>query len=430
MLEAHQETPERESSHWQALVNEVTERLEATSASLAALREAVQRLTLAQPSASEPPANRGVVEPAAVPSAPNAEARSVEPAVSDDEEARREEVRRAVEQARTEMERIWSPEGLASVSEGSWPSRSEEDEVKAEENGHHKAWDEDEMPSIATPDDARLDDVRQAVEAAREDPAGSAEEEPAPAEAIDEDAAREEIRRTLEQFRAERATDASADATSEGSWPSGEAKESGTVGQWPPGDSAWGWPSSATGWPVELDRPAAGEVGEDESATAPIENQAPSDSGAAVQGNDVRDSVRRAVEQARAELITNEQEPAEPEPAASEETAFAWPDHSGDMASDVEHLLIPASLVIEDPQGRIELARVYETLNRLDFASDASLLNYTAHQVTVSLGSSRRAPTAEAVAAAVRGAFGRTCQVTIDGTRIGAQIGDSIARAA
>ena len=60
--------------------------------------------------------------------------------------------------------------------------------------------------------------------------------------------------------------------------------------------------------------------------------------------------------------------------------------------------------------------RVYATLNQIECADQAVLLNYTPHSVTIRLGS--KAPSVEALKEAMQNVFARNCQVTTDGYRI------------
>jgi hypothetical protein len=167
-----------------------------------------------------------------------------------------------------------------------------------------------------------------------------------------------------------------------------------------------------------------------ESGAVAFDNEPPSADDEAV-----RDEVRRAVEQARAELFSGGlsmfDESAPPESdglLGKSDTRFdafkgadvnlQWP-----APQEPEPNLMPASIVIEDEDGRVELARVYDTLNRVD-RSQAALLNYSPHSVTVGLGLRDRLPDSEVMRAAVLAAFGRTCRVNTDGARMSVKIGE------
>jgi len=72
----------------------------------------------------------------------------------------------------------------------------------------------------------------------------------------------------------------------------------------------------------------------------------------------------------------------------------------------------------------VELARVYDTLNRVD-RSQAALLNYTPHSVTVGLAVLEHLPEPDVMMTAVKHAFGRACRVTTEGTKMSVKIGDA-----
>ncbi len=132
---------------------------------------------------------------------------------------------------------------------------------------------------------------------------------------------------------------------------------------------------------------------------------------------DVREQVRRAVEEAKAEIESGRSGP-DGTPAKSIADVFKL-DKPGipyhEPALD-ERFLQPAILVIDDPEGRVELVRVYRTLARLEVAATANLANYSSHSVTVQL-EERKVPPEEDIADAVTYAFERDCTVDIDGNR-------------
>jgi hypothetical protein len=86
--------------------------------------------------------------------------------------------------------------------------------------------------------------------------------------------------------------------------------------------------------------------------------------------------------------------------------------------------IVPPSIVIEDEVGRVELVRVYDTLSRIGCAEQAALLNYSPHSVTVGLHTRLGPVPLDELADAVRASFGRECEVTTDGVRIGVRLGD------
>jgi hypothetical protein len=124
------------------------------------------------------------------------------------------------------------------------------------------------------------------------------------------------------------------------------------------------------------------------------------------------------VEQASPEVADTPIEAEHPEVVAgTEPRSLAW---QPPVISEVD--LRPPSLVIEDTDGRVELARVYEALDRLDCAAQATLLNYTPHSVTVGLASREAVPPRDAIADVIREVFGRSCQVADEGMRIAVKI--------
>jgi hypothetical protein len=133
---------------------------------------------------------------------------------------------------------------------------------------------------------------------------------------------------------------------------------------------------------------------------------------------EVRDEVRRAVEAARAEMASGYKE-------ATEETGekkFSFPDWRTTHMEPSG----PPVIVIKDSEGRVELARVYETLSKVDCDENAALLNYTPHSVTVGLNTKASVPGVEALTEAVKLVFGRACEVDSDGVRVNVQIGKDL----
>jgi hypothetical protein len=135
---------------------------------------------------------------------------------------------------------------------------------------------------------------------------------------------------------------------------------------------------------------------------------------------EVRDEVRRAVEAARAEMASGYAN-SEDEGGAIEKK-FSFPDW---QSTHVEPMGPPV-IVIKDSEGRVELARVYETLSRVHCDENAALLNYTPHSVTVGLNAKAAVPDVEALTEAVRATFGRACEVDSDGVRVNVQIGKDL----
>jgi hypothetical protein len=132
---------------------------------------------------------------------------------------------------------------------------------------------------------------------------------------------------------------------------------------------------------------------------------------------EVRDEVRRAVEAARAEMASGYKDTGD-EPGASE-SKFSFTDWQSTRTEPSG----PPVIVIKDSEGRVELARVYETLSRVNCDENAALLNYTPHSVTIGLNITAAVPEIEAMSEAVRSVFGRACEVDSDGVRVNVQIG-------
>jgi hypothetical protein len=145
---------------------------------------------------------------------------------------------------------------------------------------------------------------------------------------------------------------------------------------------------------------------------------------------DPRQAVRRAVEASRAELGLGQPEDEAPPHGESSPRPMQMPDavrtDSGRFAG-LEALGAPSLIVIEDPEGRVELVQVYATLDRISKASQAALLNYTPHSVTVGLNSFAQPPSTDELAAAAEAVFGRSCKVANDGTRLSVLVGGKAA---
>ena len=178
-----------------------------------------------------------------------------------------------------------------------------------------------------------------------------------------------------------------------------------------------------------------------ERADAVAEPQAETPHQAPVTDDDAearREEVRRAVEMARHELETGElKSGAAPHPWAPEALAplpsTEEPERLADRIQETKRAGRPASLpsiiVIEDPDGRVELVRIYDVLNRLGNASQAQLVNYTHHSVTISVGPGA-VPSVDALTQAVSSAFGRNCEVSYDETRVTVKVTSSAQRGA
>jgi hypothetical protein len=358
MIDAHHSDSGSLSPEWQTAVQELDQKFEAVMSAFDELRASMLRLKTAAFGATS-----------------DGNERQAPPSVRHDEDASREEVRRAVEEARREMaaSNAWNED---TVSHSAEQTLDEADSQPAPE-------ERDEDSDLASAAAAWMRELGSELEVSADDAAYSNGVVDAAGD-VDDFARREEVRQAVIRARAEMERGVSFD---------------------PP-------PSH------QEDGPPAGEP------PAALDEEA------------VRDEVRRAVEQARSELSSGglsmfdqsapmEVDNLQTKPPPGRFDAFKGPDVnvSWAPAAEPDSSLMPASIVIEDPDGRVELARVYDTLNRVE-RSQAALLNYSPHSVTVGLGLRDRLPEAEVMQAAVVAAFGRSCRVAIDGARMSVKIGD------
>jgi hypothetical protein len=265
----------------------------------------------------------------------------------------------------------------------------------------------------------------------------------------DVDPARDEVRRAVEQMRAEMENSPSAWAPEEPqqAWAPDEAH--GEPHAWAPET-----PQTPSHEPSTWNGPVTETQVDPWGAFIP---QAPGEPEAAPDSEALRDEVRRAVEMARQELEagtlyaeSQDGHAATAYPASSDEPSASYepassPTYAPAEASPAsaeaaaaappvfeyrqEERVSTPSIVIEDPEGRVELVRVYDTLSRVNCADQAVLLNYTPHSVTVGIGLSEL-PSVDALKNAVRAVFSRPCEVTKDGFRISVIINNGQERAA
>jgi hypothetical protein len=326
----------------------------------------------------------------APPAPPEPEATPAPSAGDEDDEARRDEVARIVAQMR----------------EGG--DEDEPQETPAEDDDEAKRRDvakmvadlrdgvdvEPEPPTengngpSGEDDEARREEVARMVAEMRE--SGLKEEAPPAEAAQDDDAKREEVARMVAQMRegGQQEDEASAEAETDD-----EAKREDVA-------------SMVAQMRAEMDSGASTE----EDATQPADES----------DEEVRDEVRKAVEAARAEMASGYKEPEDEEEGADKR--FSFPDWQATHAEPSG----PPVIVIKDSEGRVELARVYETLSRVNCDDNAALLNYTPHSVTVGLNAKASVPEVEAMTEAVKATFGRACEVDSDGTRVNVQIGKDL----
>ena len=490
MTEASHVAVDRPPAGWQAMVNEVQARIDAVDQALASLRIAVSHLTLAA-SHEEPQATRQEVETPQVTSSSKMAGGSetAQPVAPAFDESAREEVRRAVEQARNDMASgaaastngwtmprdVWpggpSPQGRKEV-----PARDEErssDEWSKSPIDEAGLRPEHRAPAGPTPqpateldadEKAMREAVRQAVERAKGEMTGGglgrSDAEGRQAAESEEEAGREQVRRAVAQMRNEmtlgkatvsfekptvdEANDDEANDDEEA-----ERQEAGRAERTEAEMASGALDDAEAEDGQEADSDEAGEEAAREEVRravaqireemtlgkATVSFERPAGDEADDDEEAKREEVRRAVEQARSDLtfggrlsMYDDTAPPEADGLKPEETqslfsAFAGADSSNWQGREPELLGLPASIIIEDSEGRVELARVYDTLNRVD-RSQAALLNYTPHSVTVGLAALERLPEPEVMMAAVRRAFGRACRVTTEGTKMSVKIGE------
>jgi hypothetical protein len=137
-----------------------------------------------------------------------------------------------------------------------------------------------------------------------------------------------------------------------------------------------------------------------------------------------REAVRKAVMQARTEMATTGSLSEDvPQPQVVAPAFVVPPPHRAERVH-------PPTITIEDPEGRVELARVYNLLKVLDCAANSSLLNYSSRQVSVQLSDSKHAPDGENLGEAVRDVFERENNVSVDGLNVIVKLGEDYIKAA
>jgi hypothetical protein len=263
-------------------------------------------------------------------------------------------------------------------------------------------------------EEARREEVRLAVERASkelltgpEPMTGSAEE---PAVADDDEARREAVRKAVE------------DARSTMSWAQMRPDSGFSLSfkrDEPVEDDA----------PVEevrLDSPEPAEariasfIEASAAAEQPPETPAPIDDDEAR-----REAVRRAVEEARAEMATPTTDEGFEAAYEGAEPRLAPILPSWGPAVRNDDFAGPPVIVFDDPEGRVELSQVFATLSRIDRSTHAALLNYSPHTVTIGLSMLAPLPQADELMNAVQAIFGRRCSVRTDGNRTTVEVDSS-----
>lgn len=291
----------------------------------------------------------------------------------DEKAANRDEVARTVAQMRAELGALTgadsAPEAVEPVESG---ENADDDAARREEVARAVARMRAELGGFNATEEEATDEAG----ASWQDYTREANGEAAPVAPEDDAARREEVARAIVRLRAEMG--------------GGEAQDSATFEDAvdASGPDAYG--------------PAHGES--DEEA--------------------VREDVRRAVEAARADLA-GPQTPSgavapgfQAPPATPEKPRFSLTDWTIDHERDG-----PPVVVVKDSEGRVELAQVYDALNRIACGDSAALLNYTPHSVTIGLPVRAVIPAIEDMTSAFEAVFGRACRVQSDGARISVSMG-------
>jgi hypothetical protein len=418
---------EKTAANWRAYVELLDESIASISATLDRLRAESQRLhreaaaAILTEIAFDPPAAAETPVPAAEPpsaeeierqrveleqlvaqvreaaDAPEAATEAEEPAAPqvapapDDVAAQRAELERIVAAAR-ELPADEAPakvlSGFEGLSEGggffdaSLPPakaprraaepKAEDPEAAAREELRRAVMEaRDEIAAGIADDTNDVADSEEKAEA--EEPAAAIVGAEAPAAGLDEEARREELRRAVEASRAEITK---------------EAKPSlAELMNAKPIDAV-----------IETDEAAVEPEGE--AGGEPLDEEA------------MREELRRAVEASRAEISSSKAVEADrPSPL----------DFNAKKAASKEPEIHMPIVVIDDPDGRVELVKVYRTLARLGCGADANLINYTPHGVTISLDP-RVMPADDDWGQAVEAVFDRPCELMRDSSHLRVRI--------
>jgi hypothetical protein len=441
MSEYEHSLPTSEDPEWVGLVLDVENRFEALNEALADLRSAVIRLSSYRPKPQVIEVQASAEAIAALEDAVSAfeaaatvpetaeplpepangyETNGKAPVTADDDASRREEVARMVAEMRHEppshveappLESWAAPhdEGeIDSTSEGSWPiarprgaqlnppeARSTPTEWRAAEVADDEPAAEPEPVAETEAAPAAGEDEARREETARIVAEMKAEAAPADAEARpaeDEESRRDDVARMVAEMRSRMSSGVEEAEAAPMAAADDESRRENVA-------------DMVARMRAEM---AAGGTSEGESAEA--------EQAEATSEEDVRDEVRRAVEAAKAEMAAGW---VKEDKEAGDKPKFSFPDW---QTAHVEPSGPPV-IVIKDPEGRVELARVYETLSQVNCDENAALLNYTPHSVTVGLNLRATVPSKEAMEKAIETVFGRKCRVESDGVRVSVDIG-------
>ncbi len=389
-----------------SLAKELEQRIEQMTSSIDEMRLKVH--VLVQRAELEVETLEGAAPPPDRPAATDHRHEAPAPVSESQDEDPREAVRRAVEEARAEQESHqaahfgdgWSG---PNIEHGLWstPIPNRDAKPRSDEDEEHRAA----VRRMA--EDVRAELAADAPEAPAEEAPSSDDTETGSGATWDDEATREAVRLAVEKARADMA--------------------GRTLGQDNPEDVS----------EAPKDAPARDEKDPREAVRRMVERtRAELMSGAAdaseaalpeaePEDEDPREAVRRAVEASRAELGLNErdEEPLGEEPARQPMHIPSAKEVDSNRFAGLNALGGPSLIVIEDPEGRVELVQVYATLDKISKSAQASLLNYTPHSVTVGLNAFSQAPSEGELESAAEAVFGRPCQVVNDGTRLSVVVG-------
>ena len=446
----------------EALIAEVESKYNDAEDALSGLRLAVRRLKAYRPLIATPSTYSIPPVQADAPTAPFA---APEPSAHGAAQVDREEVSRIVAETRAEIQgevrpsleeetvglpfwpgpkkaepaaekfRFVESYGMDSTSEASWPISKPASPISEPEDGVEQELPEApimepeplEASAPSDDDEARRDEVARIVAQMR-DSGDEEEESPAEPEPHEDEAVeRRDVAKMVAELRDSVDVEAEASANGAGEPEADEearrlevARMVAELRNAEAGPEDEGADESDDKAALEDAASMAAEVGAEIDVDAPSGLEEPAPEGEE-SDEEVREEVRRAVESARAELATGYKDPKEDHDAAGE-SRFSFPDWQTTHMEPSG----PPVIVIKDSEGRVELARVYETLSEVDCDENAALLNYTPHSVTVGLNSKATVPSMEAMEDAVRLVFGRACEVDSDGVRVNVQIGKDL----
>ncbi len=135
-----------------------------------------------------------------------------------------------------------------------------------------------------------------------------------------------------------------------------------------------------------------------------------------------RDEVRRAVEQARADIDDVESSAEMPSAEDPPSSLMASMAGAEERASD-DLPVKPPVVIIENSDGRVELVQVFQALNRVQHSTQPALLNHSSNSISVGLSSLSDPLDPDALAKAAEEVFGKECTAESRGNEISILVG-------